>query len=49
MAPESVPTTLRSTVMTSTCEIARDSILIAEGRLAVHEADARYQSEQYLS
>lgn len=49
MAPKSVPTTLSSTVMISTCEIARNSILIAEGWLAVHEADTRYQSEQHLS
>lgn len=47
MAPESVPTTLRA-VMASTCEISRDAVLIAERWLAVRQAGARYQSEQYL-
>lgn len=44
MAPESVPTTL----MTSTCVISGNAVLIAEGWLATHDTDAHHQGEQYL-
>lgn len=47
MTSESVPTTL-CPMMTSTCVISGDAVLIAEGWLALHDADARHQGEQYL-
>lgn len=47
MAPKSVPTTLCS-MMTSTCVISGNAVLIAEGWFAEYDADARQQGEQYL-
>jgi len=47
MTSKSDPTTLRP-MMTSTCVISGNAILIAERWFAKHDADARYQGEQYL-